>query len=475
MLTRCGYLKTKDSLSNVENKNLREELTVQPISESNFIVGEPFKVYRESLTQFRLPKFWAIERFGKDYIDKSLNGVPISLEFNGTLNESTRQPEAVEKSLKCLQKTGGGILCLPPGYGKTTVSLYLLSQLKTKTLVIVHKEFLMTQWKERIAQFLPSASVGCIQQNKFDVQGRHIVMGMLQSLSSKSYDPKMFDSFGLVIIDETHHICSRVFSKALFNLCPKYILGLSATPQRKDGLTKVLNWFIGPIIFKVKRENQDGVFVVYYVYKDPYFTNENIPMSVIGKVNFSKIVNILCEIKERNELIVAIVSQLLNEQRKIIILSDRRSHCEELCEMTHGNGAECSLYMGGMSQAELTLSEKADVIFATYSMAQEGLDIPKLDTLIMATPKTDIVQASGRIMRETPGKKNNPLIVDICDFWQPLHSKGPKRRSYYKKSGFKVSSTSSLPLNLEHKQFTKLQDSKPKQTKSYCFVNDEES
>ena len=472
MLTRQGYLIRKDSLTKSESDNIRKNLVVQPITEGNYTSGESFKVYRESEMRFRLPKFWALDVFGTEFIDRTVNGVPIDVEFHGKLNEKTCQPVAVQKTLESLHSSGGGILCLPPGYGKTTVSLFLISQLKVKTLVIVHKEFLMSQWKERISQFLPSATVGCIQQNKVDILGKSIVMGMLQSLSSKEYHPSTFETFGLVIIDETHHICSRTFSKALFNVCPKYILGLTATPNRKDGLTKVLHWFLGPITFKIERKHQDTVRVVAYHYKDPYFTHDNIPYNISNKVNGPVVVNRLCDLSDRNVMIVSIVHQLLSLQRKIIILSERRHHCEELLSKarTLETPFIYGLYMGGMAQHELEESEKADAIFATYSMAQEGLDIPTLDTLILATPKTDIVQASGRIMRETEGKKNYSLIIDICDSWAPLAGKYPKRKVFYKKSGFKSSSQSCTPISLDDSQFTRLSDSAKK--KMYSFLDD---
>ncbi len=134
---------------------------------------------------------------------------------------------------------GGGLLDLPCAWGKTSASLYIISQLKKKTIVIVHKEFLMNQWIERIQQFLPNAKIGKIQGQVIDIEGKDIVLGMLQSLSMKDYPASMFDSFGLTIIDEVHHISSEVFSCALFKLVTKYTLGLSATMNRSDGTTKV--------------------------------------------------------------------------------------------------------------------------------------------------------------------------------------------------------------------------------------------
>jgi superfamily II DNA or RNA helicase len=122
----------------------------------------------------------------------------------------------VNKFLKCCSdnKYGGGLLELPCAWGKTSGSLYILSQIKKKTIVIVHKEFLMNQWIERIQQFLPKARVGKIQGPIIDIDDKDIVIGMLQSLSMKEYPTSTFESFGLTIIDEVHHISSEVFSNS---------------------------------------------------------------------------------------------------------------------------------------------------------------------------------------------------------------------------------------------------------------------
>ena len=148
---------------------------------------------------------------------------------------------------------GGGLLEIDTGLGKTVIALNILTKLNVKTLIIVHKEFLMNQWIERIEEFIPTAKVGKIQGSKKDIEGKEIVIGMLQSLSMKDYDYELFNSFGLTIIDEVHHMGAEVFSQALYKVVTKYMLGLSATMDRKDGLTSVFKMFIGDIIHKEKK------------------------------------------------------------------------------------------------------------------------------------------------------------------------------------------------------------------------------
>ena len=460
MLTRGGFIIHKNKLDKDKTDWLRKELTVTPEQPGNsFAKLDSFPVFRESESRFRIPRHFGSDNFNLN-VNKIPNGVPIDIPFVGTLKDSTNQPIAAQFAIDHIKSKGGGILSLPTGYGKTCVSLYILSQLKVKTLIIVHKEFLLNQWIERIEQFLPSATIGRIQQNKVDIQGKDIVIGMLQSIAMKSYEPNVFETFGLTIIDETHHISSKVFSKALFNVCTKYMLGLSATPIRKDGLTKVLNWFIGDIFYSVERKQQTQVDVQTLNFTCGAY-NDEVPLNKLGKVSLSEIINKLVDIEPRNELIIKHLYSNLNLNRKIIVLSDRRSHCEILHKLLSERNSKYTygLYMGGMKQDALKLSEECDVILATYSLAHEGLDIPSLDTLILSTPKTDIVQSCGRILRETTGKKNNPLIIDICDSFGSLPNQARKRRVYYKNSGFNINGKSNTIV-------------KEKEVSGYSFVDE---
>ena len=139
--------------------------------------------------------------------------------------------------MKHIKKKGSGLLALHTGFGKT-VLLNIISRINQKTLIIVHKEFLLRQWIERIEQFLPDARVGRIQAKTIDTEDKDIVICMLQSLSMKDYPKDMFKEYGLSIYDECHHLSAEVFSRAFFKVVTKYGLGLSATIKRKDGLTK---------------------------------------------------------------------------------------------------------------------------------------------------------------------------------------------------------------------------------------------
>lgn len=477
-----GYMVYKDKMTSCEQKKVKKDLRVCPVSTFETPVQQDlsFNVYKENALRYRIPRFYGIETFGLPEVVDAHKHTHIDVSFSGTLNVKTLQDIAVAKSIETLKTKGGGILSLPPGFGKTTCALYVMCKMKVKTLIIVHKEFLMNQWIERIKQFVKvegaDCSVGIIRQNKVDIAGKDIVIGMLQSIAMKDYPASTFDSFGLTIIDETHHICSNVFSRAFFKFTTPYYLGLSATPHRKDGLTKVLEWFIGPVFYSIERENQTGVTVESSVFSHDSYKNE-LPMNSSGKVSYVDIITKIVNIPERNELIVAHVRKLYNQGRNIMILSDRRDHCFKIRDLIEADLAEedadadadakCGLYMGGMKQSELNESEKKQIIIATYSLAHEGLDIPKLDSLILATPKSDVVQACGRILRETKGKVHNPYIIDIIDSIGLLMNQSRKRRAFYRKSGFK-----SERSEAESEAESEPEAESERSVKEYMFIED---
>jgi superfamily II DNA or RNA helicase len=326
----------------------------------------------------------------------------------------------------------------------TVLSLDIISQLKKKTLIIVHKEFLLNQWIERIQQFLPSARVGRIQGQIVDIEDKDIVIGMLQSLSMKDYHESTFHSFGLTIIDEVHHISSQVFSCALFKIVTKYTLGLSATMNRKDGTTKVFKMFLGEVVFKGKRDEEHAVVVraIEYISNDEDF--KKVATDFRGNVQYSTMISKLCTFNHRSEFILRVIGDMLKENpaQQIMILAHNRNLLTYFHDaIKTRNITSVGYYVGGMKEAALKESESKKVIVASYAMAAEGLDIKTLTTLIMATPKTDIEQSVGRILRERHG---SPVVVDIIDEHQPFKNQWNKRKIFYKKQNYKIIQTNIL-------------------------------
>lgn len=320
----------------------------------------------------------------------------------------------------------------------TVMALKIISDLKKKTLIIVHKEFLMNQWIERIDEFLPGAKIGKIQAQVCDIEGRDIVIGMVQTLYDKEFPAGTFDSFGLTIIDEVHRIGSEQFSKTLFKTVTPYMLGISATVDRKDNLTRVLYMFIGEKIYQEERKNDDPVCVRAIEYQSLDTQFNEVEMDFRGNTKYSTMITKLCEFGPRSDFIVRVLKDLIDEDKggQIMVLCHNRSLLTYLYRaIEHRGFASVGFYVGGMKQKDLVITESKNIVLATYAMAAEALDIKTLSILVMVTPKTDITQSVGRILRV---KHENPIIVDIVDKHDVFQNQWAQRRRYYKKCNYRI-------------------------------------
>jgi len=438
-LSRNGYTIIKSEYDNKLIKEIKDELTAKPYTMDDFSNGKEikFNLFLESPKKLYIPRFYGYKRFGEPAKNKINDGDIIDVNFKGGLRDE--QLPIFDVSYKQIIDTGGGIVSLKCGGGKTVLALYILSQLKLKTLVVVHKDFLMTQWYDRIQEFIPDAKIGKIQQNTIDIEGKDIVLAMVQSLSMKEYPEYTFNSFGLVIFDECHHLGAEVFSKCMRKVQSKYMLGLSATPNRKDGLRKVFEWYIGDIAYMTKDIKDDGAIVniIKYHNDDPKYSK--IETTFQGKPCFPKMINNICDYKHRTELIIEQLLPLYIEGRCILILSDRRNHLTDIEIYLKKKNIECGFYVGGMKPQALRDAQEKNIILGTFSMASEGMDIPKLNTMILASPKSDIVQSVGRILRQKKEvRKFIPLIIDINDEFSLFLNQSKKRLAYYNKCKYNI-------------------------------------
>jgi superfamily II DNA or RNA helicase len=231
----------------------------------------------------------------------------------------------------------------------------------------------------------------------------------------------------MVIVDEAHHVGAPAFSKSMFKIVPEFTLGLTATPERKDGLSCILHWFLGDIFYSMSTNNADLLTINRLDFDHVSFMKGPI-LNKFGKVSMAHMVNHLVEIPERNELILEKIRDAVKRGRKVLVLSDRRGHCECLHEELGDNVS--GLYLGGMKPGQHEESSRKQVIVATFTLAYEGLDIPSLNTLFLVTPHSDVKQAVGRITR-TPGTKE---VFDIVDKWSVLTNMFYRRNKIYKEA-----------------------------------------
>jgi len=443
ILCKEGYLIPKNKKYHDQIIEAKKELLVSPYMPYSFGMQKkpvPFPVYQENNEFLCVPKFYGLQKFGKANDNKEIDGEFIKIKFKGKLRPL--QEEIVSKILPILKEKNGGVLCLPCAAGKTVLALYLASIFKVKTLVMVHKTFLLNQWKERAEEFT-DAKVGIIQQDVIDTDGKDIVIGMLQSIAKEKYDDDIFRDFGLVIFDEAHHAPSEYFSKALPLIASKITLGLSATPKRADRLEKILYWYFGDILYSAEVQKNDRVIVniINYDLEHEKFKEYKMRGSKTKEdINRPKTINKITSIGRRNKFIIDTMCTLLEKEpkRKIIVLSDRIEHLEMLKKrLDHREITTTDFYVGGMKQKLLKIAETKQVIFASYGMASEALDIPDLNTLFMVTPRKEVEQAVGRILRKID-PNIRPTIYDFTDQLPSFVNQGYQRRRLYKKMGFEI-------------------------------------
>jgi len=440
VLSHRGYAIRKDQLTPAQTKKLRASLMMMPKVAAEFSAGiDPFPIYFESPSRWYVPRFWGIENCGEPEGDARQDGLALrpELQFNKTL-----RPEQLP--IVNAFKDGGynGLICVPCGYGKTFMSIWLACQLRKRFLVVVHQEFLMEQWRKELEGSIPGIRVGKLQGPKAQLSGDYdCCICMLQTVASRDWPVDAFSNFGFAIFDECHHLGAEHFSKALMSIQTKHMLGLSATPERLDGLDNVFLWFLGPVRYQIKvREADDSVEVkvLRFTSADPEYID--LPTDVRGEVSRPRLCNQLAEYKPRTTAICDELEKALHEGRKLLILSDRRGHLEAFEAEFRARGfTSIGYYVGGMKAAARDEAATKNIVLGTFTLAAEGMNVKELNTVALVTPKSRIEQAVGRIFRLKKEERTfAPLIYDVLDAHDVCIRQYRKRRQFYKQCAYKI-------------------------------------
>ena len=453
-----GYYIDKSELSQNDLKNIKLELTVEPKimdfgpldEKEEDVDAKKYKLYTNTQKYIIVPRYYGQEKFGLGEV--KIESQPMNIQFNGQLRDY--QIPIVNLIIEHTKKFGGGTLAVPCGRGKTSMAIYAACILKEKTLVIVHKSFLLDQWITSIKKFT-NARIGTIRGKIIDIENKDIVIGMIQSISMKEYDDDIFKQFNFIIYDEAHHCASKVFSRSLMKIGGKYSLALSATPYRGDGLIKVMHWFLGETIYRenIRINNQVVSKIYHYSSNNSNFTEKKFGYGKQkGRPNLIKMISNLVELQQRTTHIINIINEIRKDpERKIIVLSERVGHLKLMKaqldliidkDIKNGKLLQDELrtfyYIGEMKKKEREEAEKyGDILFATYAMAKEGLDIERLNTVILATSQKDVIQSVGRAMRKilTDGDLR-PMIIDFSDHLSAFINHTKKRKAFYLQSKF---------------------------------------
>jgi superfamily II DNA or RNA helicase len=458
-LSKRGYVIRKDSISDKELKFLKTTLVARPLQDDKYTFfnkqDNSFPIYIETKNKIYIPKMFGINRYGfPERLMPNYTGIMWNKDIKFTGNLYPIQEQAVSKLVNELKngKTGG-ILSLGTGLGKSISALNALSQIQGKTLIIVNKIPLMKQWESEIKNFLPLAEIGFIQgQKNVSVDNKDIVIAMLQSLARIDYPDSLFETINTIVVDEIHHLSSRVFSQVLSKLSCQYTIGLSATPKRSDGCEYVFKHHIGDIVYQssTERAGLHPIIRTIKINSDEYKEISTInQITGQNQIQFTSMISELITMEKRNKLIIELIKHLtLSENRKLLILSDRRDHLKNL-KTSLDNDLEITftygLFLGQMKYKDLERSKSSQVILATFSAFGEGVSEKDLDTLILITPKKFIghlknatknesgrlEQIVGRIFRKEHTDKN-PLIIDLQDNFSVYKTQNSGRNVFYK-------------------------------------------
>jgi len=494
VLTAHGYAIKKTSLTPRSTQTLRKELTVSPVLNPKFIRGAPqtFTVYTESPSRFYVPRQWATDTYGPPQAEAVPEGSPLRSDLKFTGSPYDYQTAIVDQYLHA---GGNGLICVPCGRGKTFMAIWTAMRIGTKFLIVVDKEFLMNQWKGELESLVPGIRVGILQEDKCQI-GEEIVVGkpltmvelkalckskglkvggnredlvnrlkeaepafqdkevttvsydctiaMIQTLVQREFPQGTFKPFGFTIFDECHHLGAASFSRALLKVQTKHMLGLSATPVRDDGLTKVFEWFLGqPVYWEKTREPDPQVIVRCEQFSTKEEEYNKIPLDYKGEVVLGRLLTKVVESKERNLHIQKLIEEICKDsRRKVLVLSERISHLQELERLLKPSGLMMSYYVGGMKEEEREAGAKvARVLLASYAMASEAMNIKTLNTVILASPRKKVEQSTGRILRVQKDQREvHPLIVDIVDCHSMYQGQWRKRAAYYKRCAYRIQS-----------------------------------
>lgn len=365
-------------------------------------------------------------------VDKLQNGAPCTHIFHGTLTAVQQQ------AVKELLKHDIGIFVAPPGSGKTVVGAYLTAARHCSTLVLVHRKPLLDQWVAQLSQFLdlPKKEIGTIGSGK-SKPTNVLDVAMIQSLVRKHEVSDLIAGYGQVIVDECHHLPAVSFERVLSEVKARYVVGLTATPYRRDGNQAIIHLQCGPTRFSLhrKQHSQDESFVRRLIVRETSFT---LPATDSG-ITIQELYARLSTDRQRNQIILDDIRQTLAEGRSPILLTERKDHLEFFAENLRETVRHMVVLHGGMGtkkrravmdQLAAIPDDEERLILATGRYIGEGFDDARLDTLFLALPiswKGMLVQYAGRLHRQYSGKEE-VRVHDYMDNSVPMLGKMHNKR-----------------------------------------------
>lgn len=398
-------------------KNINTDLEIK--IENKFGGGPPryiypFEIEGENIT---LPFAYAITKKIKRPVRE--NFLSLDISFDGILRPE--QTEVRKEAIKQLSSTGSVLLSMYCGFGKSSTSMKLACDIGLKTLIIVNKLILIKQWDEGIKTFCPSASVQKLtSRSKKDDCDFYVINAQNVEKMGKTF----FSDIGTVIVDEAHLIMAETLSRCLQWVHPRYLIGLTATPYRMDGLNSLLDMYFGK--YKIART----LWREHIAYKVSTGFKPTVEQTANGRVNWGVVLDSQANDEERNELIIKLLKYY--SKRNFLVLTKRVSQGEYLLKRLEEEGEDVTSLLGSNQEYEVS----SRILVGTSSKIGVGFDHPKLDALLLAGDVEQyFVQYLGRVFRT---KDVKPIIVDLVDDYSLLTKHFNTRRKIYQDHGGEV-------------------------------------
>lgn len=477
-----GWAIKRSGLEPATVKSLEKFLTVGG-DETGFggLPAPTYPLFRRMGDELVIPRTFGVLQFrmtpGMDMkaLCKGENCDPERMRFSPEFKLKEDYPPqvtATQEVIRRWKREGSAILSLPCGMGKTACAIWLSTEgtrqlwgSPGKTVVLVATEKLLHQWAKSYDRFAPTLRVKLIQGPRLDYHDCDVCIAMVQTVmghletdpsdgpwrrSTDSTAPNswgFWSEFALVVVDETHHVAARRFSQVVTSFNSKLTLGLSATPEgRADKKHHVVAWLVGQIAFRMRRDPSRDNLLIHMVYLDVDIPDFPKDPKLETVWSMSKAQDAIANCWQRNAILARILVRLARQGRMIFALADRRCQiCPDeasaacvtslVSRVDLEVGKTCALLVGQMPVEAQDAALEKPVVLATFPMAEEALDDPKRDTLVLLTSKTNrrcLEQSIGRIVRIHERKKTiRPMLIDIVDKQEALAGRGRVRARVY--------------------------------------------
>lgn len=383
-------------------------------------------LYKETSTHFGVPLYYQdLSKFADEVKDRRSLGHQVSVEMADGFELRENQVGLFSDFCNRLQNNATGFLIeASTGFGKTVIASRMIAEIGLTTLVIVPRDFLVEQWVERLLAHtkLTRDEIGIAQQGVCDYKGKKVVVGMIHSLAKDKYPADFKKYFGLVIWDEVHVVGAETFSRTVGMFSSKYRIGMSATPDRKDGMGDVFKLTIGQTFLSPTKAGAGSTLVSPKVFLRSYAASKK--HAYLSRMKDAKsrrgvLISELAGDLARNALIAIYAKKFVESDRRVLVFSDRTEQLtllKEILVKRHGmKAAGIGIFTGSTKEGDRRVILKSSrIILATYGVMAMGVDVPDLRALIFATPLSDVTQSAGRILRLCENAKE-PVVLDIID------------------------------------------------------------